>query len=77
MLIRVILRAIPLFCVAIFTLAVYLADMPGQRGHDVAHLHSPHLAWPEGLVKCPDHPGNLLRSACGAGGISRITAPAH
>lgn len=77
MLIRVVLRAIPLFCVAIFTLAVYLVDGPADRARDLARLQETHLAWAEGLVKCPDPAGNLPVSACMAGNTPRNPPPPH
>ncbi|MFT4014138.1 MAG: hypothetical protein QM682_12195 [Paracoccus sp. (in: a-proteobacteria)] len=64
MLIRVLLRAIPLICVGVFTLGVYLVDGPGQRGQQVARLETQQLTWAVGLVKCPDPWGNLPLSAC-------------
>lgn len=75
--IRVILRAIPLFCVAIFTLAVYLMDTPVERARDMAQARVMHLAWADGLVKCPDMAGNLPLSACMAGHMPRNPPPPH
>ena len=77
MLIRIMLRAIPLFCVAIFTLAVYLSDTPMERAREWARLDQHHLAWASGLVRCPDPWGNLPVSACLYANPPRIPAPPH
>lgn len=77
MLIRIILRVIPLFCVAIFTLAVYLTDTPLERARELARLDHHRLAWASGLVRCPDPWGNLPVSACLYANPPRIPAPPH
>ncbi|MDQ7775798.1 hypothetical protein [Paracoccus aminovorans] len=77
MLIRIVLRVIPLICVAIFTLAVYLADTPMERARQLVRLDHPRLAWSAGLVRCPDPWGNLPVSACLYANPPRIPAPPH
>lgn len=77
MLIRIMLRAIPLFCVAIFTLGVYLTDTPMERAREWARLDQHRLAWASGLVRCPDPWGNLPVSACVYANPPRISAPPH
>lgn len=77
MLIRIILRMLPLVCVTLFTLAVYLADTPLERARAALRLDHPRLAWATGLVKCPDGVGNLPLSACLDAKPARIPPPPH
>lgn len=77
MLIRIILRALPLFFVGIFTLAVYLVEPPLERAQDPARQQGQRLAWSHGLVKCPDPAGNLPLAACMAGNTPRNPPPVH
>lgn len=77
MLIRIILRAIPLICVAVFALAVHVADTPLKQARQMAGVESRHLAWAEGQVRCADPWGNLPVSACPAGGAARNPLRLH
>ncbi|MFC3570893.1 hypothetical protein [Paracoccus sp. TOH] len=77
MLIRFILRALPLFGVAAFTLAVYLAHTPAERARELAQLESRHLVWPVGLAQCPDHAENLPLAACLPRDAPRNPLPPH
>lgn len=77
MLIRIILRAIPLVCVTVFTLGVYLADTPLERARAFAGLEHPRLAWASGLVRCPDGAASLPLSACVAANPARNPPPPH
>lgn len=62
--IRVLVRMFPLFCVAIFTLAVFLVDTPLERARTTQGHETQRLAWAQGLVKCPQPYGNLPLAAC-------------
>ena len=81
MVIRVLLRVIPLVCVAVFTLGVFVVDAPVERAQAALRAETRHLAWATGLVKCPDLRASLPLAACPAGvkpGISAIIlAPPH
>ncbi|CAM3093909.1 hypothetical protein SAMN04488021_11233 [Paracoccus aminovorans] len=77
MLIRIILRTIPLACVTLFTLAVYLTDTPLDRARALSRLDHGRLAWAEGLVKCPAPWANLPVSACPGADHARIPPPPH
>ena len=77
MLIRIILRVIPLICVAIFTLAVYVADTPMERARELMRIQHDRLAWATGQVKCPDSWGNLPVSACLAAVPPKNPRPPH
>lgn len=67
MLIRFVLRAIPLICVAIFALAVHVTHTPAERAREMAHLANRPLTWAAGQVRCADPWGNLPGSACPGG----------
>ncbi|KGJ11481.1 hypothetical protein EQ718_04160 [Paracoccus versutus] len=77
MLIRIILRAIPLICVAVFALAVHWADTPLKQARAAAGAESLHLAWGAGQVRCADPWGNLPVSACPPADASRNPLRLH
>ncbi len=77
MLIRIILRVIPLICVAIFTLAVYVTDTPMERAREIMRVQHDRLAWATGLVKCPDSWGSLPVSACRTATPAKNSPPPH
>lgn len=66
MTIRILLRALPLLCVAVFTLAVFVSQTPAERARQLLRLETDRLAWSAGLVKCPETWDNLPLSACRA-----------
>ncbi|MDQ7260268.1 hypothetical protein NM680_00485 [Paracoccus sp. PS-1] len=77
MLIRIILRTIPLLCVAAFALAVGLEqDRPGPA-QGVAGAETRQLAWGAGQVRCVDPWGNLPLSACSSAEPARNPPPPH
>lgn len=53
MTIRILLRALPLFLVAVLTLGVFLRDMPAERGQELARLHLHQQQWMAEGVNCP------------------------
>ncbi|MFG6079043.1 hypothetical protein ACEUZ9_003461 [Paracoccus litorisediminis] len=77
MLIRVVLRTIPLFLVAIFALGVLVVDGPAERARDMARLQVHQLAWAQGMVKCPEAWGNLPIAACTPGNSPIKPPSAH
>lgn len=77
MVIRVLLRVIPLVCVAVFTFAVFVVDTPLDRAQEMARVETRQFAWTVGLVKCPESWGNMPVSACISGQSARNTPPPH
>ena len=77
MAIRVLLRLMPLICVAIFTLTVFVLDHPADRAQEIRRGETRRLAWESGLVKCPDPRGNLPIAACLAGNSPRNPPAPH
>ena len=72
MMIRIFLRAFPLLCAALFTLAVFVAQTPAERARQLLRLETDRLAWAEGLVKCPETWNNLPLSACRVQAAARV-----
>jgi len=77
MLIRIILRAIPLVAATAFALAVHWTDTPLKQARAAADAESRHLAWAAGQVSCADPWGNLPVSACAAGNAARNPSALH
>ncbi|QRZ13340.1 hypothetical protein JWJ88_01365 [Paracoccus methylovorus] len=77
MLIRIILRAIPLICVAVFALAVHVADTPLKQARAMAGVETWQLSWAAGQVQCADPLGNLPYFVCRAGPAARNPPHLH
>ena len=77
MAIRILFRLMPLICVAIFTLTVFVLDHPDDRAQDIQRRETRRLAWETGLVQCPDPWGNLPLAACLAGNSPRNPPSLH
>ncbi|SMO75924.1 hypothetical protein [Paracoccus laeviglucosivorans] len=75
MTIRVLLRMMPLICVAIFTLFVFVMDTPLERARELARAETQRFAWTAGLVQCPETWGNMPVSACLSGQSPRNALP--
>ncbi|WP_323009219.1 hypothetical protein [Paracoccus sp. (in: a-proteobacteria)] len=77
MLIRIILRAIPLICVAVFALAVHVADTPLKQARAMAGVETWQLNWAAGQVRCADPLGKLPYFVCPAGPAARNPPHLH
>ncbi|SIQ54964.1 hypothetical protein SAMN05421641_10993 [Paracoccus thiocyanatus] len=75
MLIRIILRVIPLAGAALFALAVHWADTPLKRARAAAETRQ--LAWSAGQVRCADPWGILAPYACPKRPETRKPPPPH
>ncbi|WP_134678545.1 hypothetical protein [Paracoccus ravus] len=77
MMIRVVLRSIPLFLVAIFALSVLITGGPAERARHMARVDGHRLAWTQSQVKCPEPWGNLPISGCTRGNTPIKPPSAH